>query len=136
MTDMEMGAPGGAEPSAAERIPSPGHLDLGDVIAALEAQDPAKVLPVGFYGPHSYRGYYDELAFEVCANVTVGDMLAAARSAVGRTFEGWKGGDYTMDTSSLVHLVQEEGCCGETLGAVMLHLMLNQAAASGRGEAA
>jgi hypothetical protein len=71
----------------------------------------------------------------VCANVTVGDVLAAARSAVGKTFEGWKGGDYTMDASSPVHLVQEEGCCGETLGSVLLHLMLNQAAAFGRGDA-
>ena len=123
-----LGEPGGSEPSALTGIPSPGQLDLGEVIAALEAQDPAKVLPVGFYGPHSYRGYYHELAFEMCTNVTVGEILAAARSAVGKTFEGWKGGDYTMDTSSLVHLVQEEGCCGETLGAVSLHLMLNQAA--------
>jgi hypothetical protein len=37
---------------------------LTNLIAFLEKYDPAQVVPVGFHRPHSYRGYYDQLAFE------------------------------------------------------------------------
>jgi hypothetical protein len=37
---------------------------LGELIEALEKLPEDRVLPVGFDKPHSYRGYYNELAFE------------------------------------------------------------------------
>jgi hypothetical protein len=103
----------------------PRHLNLGEVIARLEDESPTKRLKTGFRHPHSYRGDYHELAFEFAEDVTVREMLSDARSAIGATFQGWKGGDYTMDAMTYVWLVVEEGTSvGETLGAVLLELML------------
>jgi hypothetical protein len=107
----------------------PYHLGLSELIARLEREhhaDPTKRVRIGFTNPHSYRGYYEQLAFERAENVAVGDMLAAAQSALGRTFQGWKGGDYTMREYTDVWLVQEEGYTGESIGAVFLELLLAQ----------
>ena len=102
----------------------PKHLSLDDLIAALEAINPARVLPFGFLGPHSYRGYYEQVAFCLTTNVTVGEMLTSARYALGATFQGWKGGDYTMSGYTECWLVAERGDCGESIGFVLLAFML------------
>lgn len=96
---------------------------LDDLIKALEAADPDKVVPIGFENPHSWRGNYAELAFEPAANVTVRSMLEAAWEAEGTTYEGWKGGDYTMSLLSDVHLA-ERGDIGEPIGPLLLRYML------------
>lgn len=86
-------------------------LTLGQLIAALEPLDPA--LPVvldpaycsrlaldvdwSIENPHSYRGYYEDLAFEPTpVPQTVAKVLFAAQGALGNTYEGWKGGWFTM----------------------------------------
>lgn len=103
----------------------PAHLTLGDLIARLEQADPTRTVATGFANPHSYRGYYEDLAFEVTGPTTVQAMLDAARHALGATFQGYKGGDYRMADWTSVWLVQHEGECGESLGAVFLdHLLL------------
>lgn len=103
----------------------PDHLTLGEIIERLKHADPRTVVPIGFARPHSYRGYYEQLAFEMERDTTVGAMLAAAESALGATFQGWKGGDYEMTEHSMCWLVSEEGTsCGETVGAVLMELML------------
>ncbi|WP_460441397.1 hypothetical protein [Amycolatopsis stemonae] len=105
----------------------PSHLSLGELIARLDREhqaNPTKHVRVGFTSPHSYRGYYEQLAFARAENVAVGDMLAAAQTALGRTFQGWKGGDYTMCDYTETWLVPEEGRTGESIGAVLLDLML------------
>lgn len=107
---------------------APGYLDLGGIIAALEAEDPRRVLPLGFDNPHSYRGYYDQLAFEPAANISIRAMLAAARSAVGATYEGWKGGDYTMTANTDCWLANEGDCSDDRIGPVLLSLLLAQPA--------
>lgn len=107
-----------------DEMPEPRHLSLGDLITVLESHHPAKVVPLGFARPHSYRGFYDELAFEPANYVTVAGMLQAARSALGATYQGWKGGDYTMNEYTPVWLA-ERGSTGEGLGAVLVHLLLN-----------
>lgn len=71
-------------------------MTLGELIIALEELDPDTVFVDGFSTPHSWRGDYSELAFEPEFNVTAGSMLMHARSAVKKTFEGYKGGEYTM----------------------------------------
>lgn len=109
-------------------VPKPEHLCLEDVIGWLENVHPAKVLPVGFRNPHSYRGDYIDLAFEVARDVRVADMLADARSALGTTYQGWKGGDYRMTAYTQVWLVQERGDCGESLGAMLMHALIDGAA--------
>lgn len=99
-------------------------MTLAELITALEAADPDRVVPHGFTNPHSYRGYYDELAFEPAANVTVADMLDDARSALGSTYEGWKGGDFTMRGHTDCWLSEEGRASGDTISALLLQLML------------
>lgn len=96
---------------------------LQELIDFLAAHDPGIVAPVGFHSPHSYRGYYDDLAFEPLENATVKEMLACARSAVGKTFEGYKGGSYTMGLYSTVYL-SEYGTTGEEIGPILLRYMV------------
>lgn len=108
-------------------------MTLGELITALEAEDPTRVLPHGFDNPHSYRGYYDQVAFEPASNISIGDMLDAARSALGTTYEGWKGGDFTMDRYTDCWLSMVGSASGETLGPTLLRLMLAAPAAPGGG---
>ena len=96
---------------------------LKELIAALEAADSRMVVPHGFTNPHSYRGYYEQLAFEPAQNVTVDRMLADARFALDATFEGYKGGDFTMTEDTDCWLATW-GALGETLGPTLLRLML------------
>ncbi len=100
-----------------------GMATLKHLIERLSHEDPKRVVPLGFRHPHSYRGYYEDLAFEPAENVTVGEMLTAARSASGATFQGWKGGDYEMNEWTTVWLAKR-GATGETLGPILLDLML------------
>ena len=102
-------------------------MELGDLIKMLEAADPDMVVPNGFNHPHSYRGYYHELAFEPAQNVTVREMLEAAKGAVGTTYEGWKGGDFTMQEYSDCWLSEEGRAGGETLSAPLLGYLLDEA---------
>lgn len=102
-------------------------MELRRMIEMLEAADPAMVVPNGFRNPHSYRGYYDDLAFEPAKNITVGEMLEAARSAEGATYQGWKGGDYTMHGYSDCWLSVEGECSGDTISAMLLGYILDEA---------
>ena len=73
------------------------QLTLGALIALLEDEEDDSLPVRGLGALHSYRGYYSDLAFEPTTSiVTVHDVLTEARSAMGRTFEGYKGGDYLM----------------------------------------
>ena len=98
-------------------------MTLEELIAQLSLYDPNKIVAKGFSSPHSYRGYYDELAFEPTDNVTVGSMLADAESALGETFEGYKGGEYKMGAGTTVNLAAWS-CCGEPISSGMLSWMI------------
>lgn len=76
------------------------YITLRDLIEELQLMPQDGVVPFGFGAPASYRGYYEQLAFEPLENAKIADMLAYAESAVGATFEGYKGGDFTMDDES------------------------------------
>lgn len=103
-------------------------MRLEDLIDELEKYDLENVVRFGFANPHSYRGYYHELAFEPANNVSVGDMLAAAEGALNFTFEGYKGGEFTMDADTQCWLAYE-GTCSDSdeiitpliLGAMFIH---------------
>ncbi len=109
------------------KYPRPHQLTLGELVQALKRADPDYSVPVGFIGPHSYRGYYEDCAFVMATNVPVRTMVEFAEGAVGTTYQGWKGGDYEMGRDTNVWLVGEVGDCGESLGAVLLSLMLRDA---------
>lgn len=97
---------------------------LYELIATLEKEDPEKVIHFGFHNPHSYRGYYEDLAFEPCKNIEIKHMLRDAKFALGHTFTGWKGGEFKMDQYSNCWLANV-GESGETIGDLLLYLMLN-----------
>jgi len=63
--------------------------------------------------PASYRGVYSSLAF--CyyspSKTTVDDTIKLVESCIGKTFEGYKGGDYVCGLSTLLHIASW-GCCG------------------------
>ena len=100
-------------------------MTLDQLIKWLEAQDQAIVCRVGFENPHSYRGYYEDVAFEPKENVKVAGMLESARSAIGQTFGGWKGGEYECGGSERVWFAWR-GCTGESIGPALLSYMVGQ----------
>jgi hypothetical protein len=81
-------------------------MTLGELIAVLEKADQEYIAPLGFGEPHSYRGYYERLAFAPEKNVSVASMLAHAKSALGQTFMGYKGGEYTMHEDTICHIAK------------------------------
>jgi len=98
---------------------------LSDLISFLEEKDLERVVPKGFCNPHSYRGYYDQLAFEPKDNVKISEMLADSRKALNYTYEGWKGGMYTMHDTTDVWLA-EEGETGDALSGLLLEYMFGE----------
>ena len=62
--------------------------------------------------PHSYRGYYSDLSFETTNEVvSVERFLDGLKNCVGRIFEGYKGGDFTMKGSTPLWAASY-GCTG------------------------
>lgn len=88
--------------AVAARAEAIGQMTLGTFIAALEEMPHGAIINyhTGSHPsePLSYRGYYNHLAFgyDGSPDTTVERVLAWARGAMGRTFEGYKGGDYVM----------------------------------------
>lgn len=87
------------------------QMTLGKLIAKLESLPP-KSLIEKFDAPHSYRGYYSDLAFEPYrgGRFKAISALTMARECLGKTFEGYKGGDYVMDENTPLWLA----CYGST----------------------
>lgn len=85
-------------------------MTLGELIQELKQMNPDAVVTHGFGEPRSYRGSYDELAFEPKERANIGDMLGYAEYALGRTFEGYKGGSYEMYEHT-VCWISEYGSC-------------------------
>ena len=80
-------------------------MKLGELIAALEelGETPIEQL----HSPDSYRGYYNELGFELSTSMVAASINAGtARLCVGQTFQGYKGGDYTMTEHTPVWIHQ------------------------------
>ena len=84
---------------------------LIDRLSTLPADKPINELK----NPHSYRGYYCDLAFETGVNkIPVAEALALCRSAMGEVLEGYKGGDFQMGRNTPVWLANY-GCTGQKL---------------------
>lgn len=100
-----------------QRERSETQMTLGKLIAALEAM-PAGATVVNLEAPHSYRGYYSDLAFEQGDGTRpAADLLADCRRAMGEVFQGYKGGDYVMGALTPVW-VAHYGCCGPKIMAI------------------
>jgi len=76
---------------------------------------------------YSWRGDYSELAIEFHEGedtITAGELLKMARASISKTFCGYKGGDFTMDGDTTIHVANygksffdDEGNCAQLLGA-------------------
>jgi hypothetical protein len=92
------------------------QVTLGELVLSLKKADPS--LPVTVNGggsignPHSYRGYYCDIAFErTLDRATVAEVLAIVEPCLGQTFQGYKGGDFAMGKSTPV-FIANYGDCG------------------------
>lgn len=78
-------------------------MNLGQLRSFLEKYPSDRMVENGFDNPHSYRGYYDQVAFEPCYNTTVGEMLECVNKALSESFYGWKGGVFEYNEDTLVY---------------------------------
>lgn len=93
---------------------SESQMTLGKLIKRLEELPPET--PVGIGNPHSYRGYYSDLAFDPAIS-TAAEALARCRAAMGEVFQGYKGGDFQMGSLTPVWIAHY-GDCGKKIVAV------------------
>jgi hypothetical protein len=87
------------------------HLTLGNLIQVLEAAPESAKIGIG--KPHSYRGYYRDLAFEPCTPPRpASEVLIEARACIGKVFTGYKGGTFEMDETTPLWIATW-GSCGD-----------------------
>lgn len=95
------------------KLNSAKEYNLGMLINDLEKCDKPKykiriegtnVYPNYF---HSWRGSYCELALEPTTEpITIEELLVQAKEADGKTYTGWKGGEFTMDKFTPIHIAE------------------------------
>lgn len=89
------------------------QFTLGELINSIKLLEPDIVVTGLSASADSYRGYYVDLAFEP-GDTTVGELLKVAEESLGKTFTGYKGGDYTMNKVTPLWIA-EYGDCGVKL---------------------
>lgn len=90
------------------------QMTLGKMIDRLEAMPPETIIE-GITAPHSYRGYYCDLAFERGeTRIAASAALALCKSAMGEVFKGYKGGDFQMGRNTPLWL-SEYGNTGQKI---------------------
>jgi hypothetical protein len=104
-------------------------MTLGQYIDYLESRretlSPETVLPIGLGNPHSWRGAYEELAFEPVADMTLEAMIKIAKEAVNKTFAGYKGGEFQMSRETRIHIdYHGQWSDGGLLWGVLLELLM------------
>ena len=105
------------------------RFSLGQFVSALERLDQKKPIRFDFGafvpdGVASYRGNYADLAigFKHWKEVTVAELLADCKDAIGNDFEGYKGGIYTMRGDSRLWVANY----GESSGTVIKKIKLDE----------
>lgn len=86
------------------------QLTIGDLLRGLNGIDNTKDVrfDFGYFRPSgvgSYRGYYSDLSFRYTIGreyPTVQEVIDMLENAIGKDFEGYKGGSYTMSVASPV----------------------------------
>ena|SRR5690349_15752338 len=97
------------------------QMSLGEIITTLRRKEPEKTVTYDFVhfrpqGIHSYRGYYEQLAIGYGHDdITVADLLALCERAVGKTFTGYKGGDYVMSENTPVWVANHNEAGGTAI---------------------
>lgn len=75
---------------------------LDTIFSKLENDD--FVFATCFGEPMSYRGFYDEVAFEPSYNRKLSDVKSNINKAFTEQFEGYKGGEYSYDSLTTAHI--------------------------------
>lgn len=89
------------------------QMTLGKLIERIESLPDGTMLQMD--SPHSYRGYYSDLAFERAASpLPKSEVLALCKAAMGEVFEGYKGGEFQMGRNTPVWFAAY-GCCGSKI---------------------
>lgn len=89
------------------------HVCLGELIDGLRQADPEA--PIGLHNPHSYRGYYSDLALEPTeAPIKVCQLINQLEEVFGTELTGYKGGEFLMSADTPVW-VANYGCTGSAL---------------------
>jgi hypothetical protein len=83
------------------------EIQLGAVIKQLKKLPKETIFINGFHEPHSYRGYYEQVAFEPFDNVTSEALLMSCEASMEGVYIGWKGGEYTYDKKSIFNVAYE-----------------------------
>lgn len=96
------------------------QISLGELLLKLEAiADKTKPVVFDFNGfvptsLDSWRGIYAEISFhyEQVEPKTVSQIIEMVKEAIGKTYEGYKGGDFTMSRQTPVWVANygESGC--------------------------
>lgn len=90
------------------------QMTLGKLIDELKAM-PKEANVANLCLPHSYRGYYSDLAFELFDGTRKAkDLLDECIESMGERFDGYKGGEFLMERNTPVW-VAEWGCTGKRL---------------------
>jgi hypothetical protein len=81
-------------------------LTLGQFASVLEQAkwNGIIMIPFSITKPHSYRGYYEQMAFEIFYTPQpIEDAISMVRSAIGNRYDGYKGGTFLMTDETLCH---------------------------------
>jgi len=99
--------------------------NLGDLISALEGIDPNYMVYIKPYnlrptGFDSYRGYYEDLSlsYDCDHDCTVADLLKWAKNAEGKTYMGYKGGEFYMTNKTPIWISNYGQATGVMLSAL------------------
>lgn len=97
-----------------QRDRAQGQVTLGALIEQLAAL-PGDAIVRGLGELMSYRGYYCDLAFEPSdRDEPIAVLLERCRAAMGRVFQGYKGGDFLMGETTPLWIAPY-GSSGERL---------------------
>ena len=91
-------------------------LSLGELILLLRLQPQTNAIKIDYGGNpgslDSYRGYYKDLAISPDGDTekTVAAFLSDCENSVGKTYDGYKGGEFTMTKQTFMWVA----CYGTT----------------------
>ena len=105
----------------------PNGMTLGELIERLKESPRQNKLHLSLPGfpvwgvrePCSYRGYYDQLALQPHHTpASVAEVIAMLEDALGKSFEGYKGGEFIMGHSTRVWIAEYGSSSGMRVYAV------------------
>lgn len=92
-------------------------MKLGELCDTLSLLPDGMTFKHGLIEPHSYRGYYDQIAFSIGGRQEVTDAYLTVAGCVGMTFSGYKGGYFQMTRDTTVWIATW-GDTGTRLGCI------------------